>query len=454
MKGADAARSIAIIGAGWAGLAAAVRATEAGWKVSLFDMANQAGGRARSVEVDGLWLDNGQHILIGAYVRTLALMHTVGADVGGGLWRQPLEFRYPDGRGLKLPPGPAVLAFVRAVLACRGWRWRDRIALLAAAAGWAAAGFRCAPGLTVQALCHRLPAPVRQLLIDPLCVAALNTPASEASAQVLLRVLCDALFSGRGGADLLLPRHSLSRLLPQPAQGWLQVAGASIRLGRQVQRLAPEGRAWQVDGERFDAVVLACSATEAARLAQGVAPHWAERARALRYEPIVTVYLQCEGARLPSAMTALLEGPQAPAQFAFDQGALGATPGMFAFVVSGSRRWVDAGLPATGQAVLQQALQAFAPGTWPTPPRVLKVLAEKRATFRCTPMLDRPPAAVAPGLWAAGDYVAGPYPATLEGAVRSGEAAVAGLAGVAGVAGLAGVGGVWGEKAACFDRSD
>jgi hydroxysqualene dehydroxylase len=432
VKGASlahsAARRVAVIGGGWAGLAAAVRASQAGWQVTLLDMAGQLGGRARGVMVDGLALDNGQHILIGAYTRTLALMHTVGTDIQGGLWRQPLELRYPDGRGLKLPHGPAVPGFARAVLACHGWGWADKLALLRAAAGWAAAGFRCDPALTVHALCHKLPAPVRQLLIDPLCVAALNTPAGDASAQVLLRVLRDALFSGRGGADLLLPRQSLDSLLPQPAQAWLQAAGVAIKLGYRVQQISGDGRGWSVDGQAFDAVVLACSAAEAARLSEGGAPTWAERARGLRYEPIVTVYLQCTGARLPSTMTALVESPDAPAQFAFDHGALSASPGVFAFVVSGARRWVDAGLEATGQAVLQQALQAFAPGTWPTPPRVLKVLAEKRATFRCTPGLARPPTAIALGLVAAGDYVQGPYPATLEGAVRSGEAAVVALA--------------------------
>lgn len=428
LTGAAAVRTVAVVGGGWAGLAAAVRASQAGRQVTLFDMAGQLGGRARGVVVDGLALDNGQHILIGAYTRTLALMHTVGADVTGGLWRQPLELRYPDGRGLKLPPGPAVPGFVRAVLGCQGWNWADRLALLTAAAGWAAKGFRCDPALTVQALCRKLPAPVRQLLIDPLCVAALNTPASEASAEVLLRVLRDALFSGRGGADLLLPRRSLDSLLPQPAQAWLQAAGVDIRLGQRAQQLTAAGPAWAVDGQAFDAVVLACSAAEAARLTEPIAPAWARRARGLRYEPIVTVYLHCPGARLPSAMTALIEGPAAPAQFAFDHGALGATPGLFALVVSGARHWVDAGLDSTGQAVLKQALQAFAPGTWPTPPRLLKVLAEKRATFRCTPGLDRPPAQIAPGLVAAGDYVQGPYPATLEGAVRSGEAAATALA--------------------------
>jgi hypothetical protein len=84
-------------------------------------------------------LDNGQHILIGAYSRTLALMATVGCDVGAVLDRRPLELRYPDGRGLRMPAGPAWLGFGWAVATCRGWRTRDRASLIAAAARWALA---------------------------------------------------------------------------------------------------------------------------------------------------------------------------------------------------------------------------------------------------------------------------------------------------------------------------
>ncbi len=419
---------VAVVGAGWAGLAAAVRATQAGHAVTLFEMAAQPGGRARGVDVDGRPLDNGQHILIGAYTRTLDLMHTVGADAASLLHRQPLELRYPDGRGLRMPGGPAWLAFGLGVMACRGFSLRDKLALMRSAAGWALAGFRCAPGTTVGQLCAGLPPAVRQLLIDPLCVAALNTGAAEASGAVLLRVLRDAIFGGRGAADLLLPRRPLSALLPVPATAWLQAQGASLRQGARVQALqaAPDG--WQVDGETFDRIVLACSAAEASRLATDIAPTWAARAQALRYEPIITVYLRCAGARLPSPMTALIEGPRAPAQFAFDHGALGATPGLFAFVISGARAWVDAGLDATAAAVLEQCQHDFPAGTWPQPPSLVRVMAEKRATFRCTPALVRPPAFIAPGLLAAGDYVEGPYPATLEGAVRAGEAAAALLA--------------------------
>ena len=415
---------LAVIGGGWAGLAAAVRATEAGYRVTLFEMAGHWGGRARGVDVDGLALDNGQHILIGAYLRTLALMATVGADAANHLHRQPLELRYPDGRGLRLPQGPAWLGFGVAVAGCVGWSWRDRLMLMVEAGRWALAGFRCAPALTVDALCRRLPPAVRQLLINPLCVAALNTPAAAASAQVFLRVLQDALFSGQGSADLLLPRRDLGTLLPVPAAQWLSGHGASLQLGKRVMQLRHDGTDWLVDEQPFAAVILACSAHEAARLAHPHAPAWAAAAQTITYEPIVTVYLHCSGAHLPSVMTALIDGPEAPAQYAFDHGALGASPGVFAFVISGARAWADRGLEAAGKAVLQQALSAFPPGTWPTAPTVLRVMAEKRATFRCTPALARPPPVVVPGLIAAGDYITGPYPATLEGAVRSGEVAV------------------------------
>jgi hydroxysqualene dehydroxylase len=429
--GSHAAPRLAVVGGGWAGLAAAVRARQAGWQVTLFEMARGLGGRARSLEADtdGGRLDNGQHILIGAYVRTLALMDTVGADTRRLLHRQPLELRYPDGAGLRLPAGPAWLVFGLGVARATGWSARDKLALLRVAIGWMGARFRCDPALTVEQLCGALPSAVRQRLIDPLCVAALNTPAAAASATVFLRVLRDSLFAGPGSSDLLLPRAPLAALLPEPALQWLQAQGAVVHEGRRVSTLARQGAGWSVNGEDFEAVVLGCSATEAARLAAPHAPAWSARAGAFGYEPIVTVVVQAEGLRLPTPMMALQDGPEAPAQFVFDHGALGGPVGQLAFVVSGAAPWVARGLDATAAAVLAQAKAAFAPDSWPASARVLRTLAEKRATFRCQPRLDRPPQALAPGLVAAGDYVEGPYPATLEGAVRSGESAVSALAG-------------------------
>jgi len=424
-------RRVAVVGAGWAGLAAAVRLVQGGAQVSVFELARRPGGRARQADGAARGFDNGQHILIGAYGATLALMRQVGADADQLLLRQPLALLDPAGRGLQLPPGPPLPAFARAVLGARHWAWADRLALLVAAGGWLARRFRCPPGWTVQQLCAGLPVAVQADLIDPLCVAALNTPMAQASAQVFLRVLHDALFSGRGSADLLLPRAGLSALLPDPAWQWLAAQGATLHTGRRVATLRADGqsagRSWQLDGETFDAVVLACSATEAARLAAGVAPDWAATAAALRYEPIATAWLRDDHLQHAQAMVALPPGPQAPAQFAFNLGRLHHDPasqGIWTFVASSAAPWLAGGLAACGQAMLAQARQAF-PGAFGGPDAqvLLHCAAERRATFACTPALVRPPMHIAPGLLAAGDHVQGPYPATLEGAVRSGWAA-------------------------------
>ena len=418
---------IAVVGGGWAGLAAAVTLTAAGRAVTLFEMAPQLGGRARRVEAGGAVFDNGQHILIGAYSATLALMRQVGADPDALLLRQPLALVDPAGRGLQLPPGPPLPAFTRAVLGATHWPLTSRLALLATAGGWLARRFQCPPGWTVQQLCGRLPPVVLAELIDPLCVAALNTPMDQASATVFLRVLRDALFSGSGSADLLLPRVPLSALLPDPAWHWLADRGAALHPGRRVASVLAAGAGWRVDGDSFDAVVLASSATEAARLAGPVNPAWARAAAGLRYEPIATAWLRDATLTAGQTMLALPPGPQAPAQFAFDLGRLHRDPamqGIWAFVASSAAPWLADGLAACGQAMLAQARQAF-PGHFlgAASQVLLHTAAERRATFACTPALDRPTLQIAPGLLAAGDHVQGPYPATLEGAVRSGIAA-------------------------------
>jgi squalene-associated FAD-dependent desaturase len=417
-----APRRVAVIGGGWAGLAAAVEATRRGHQVTVYEMAPQLGGRARQVDFGDAVLDNGQHILIGAYSQTLSLMKLVGVDLDRALLRTPLRVTYPDGTGLQLKAGSPIAAFASAVLRYPGWRWRDKQALLVTASRWAMRGFRCDPALTVAQLTAHLPATVRDELLDPLCVAALNTPASQASATVFLRVLKDALFSGSGSADLLLPRQRLSDLWPVPAARWLSTAGAIVHLSTRADQLERMADGWRVNGEPADAVVLACTANEAARLSAAHAPEWSRQAAALGYEPIVTVYVHSPGSRLPQAMMALRSDALRPAQFAFDLGAISGLDGVIALVVSGAAAWVAQGIEAVTAATLAQAQNALGPHL--THPLVaLRTTTEKRATFLCTPQLQRPAGLVLPQLFAAGDYVDGPYPATLEGAMRSGVAA-------------------------------
>lgn len=415
-------REIAVVGAGWAGLAAAIEASRCGARVTLFDMASTAGGRARGVMSHGVVLDNGMHMCIGAYVETLRLLKDVDVDESTVFLRLPLTLVDPAGRGLRSGRGPAVRAFALAVLRRGGWRWRDRFALLRLAASWRRSGFRCAPDATVAELCRGAPTSVRRDFIEPLCVAALNTPMARASGQVFLRVLRDGLFSGLGSADLLLPKTSLSDLFPKPALAWLDRAGATIRLGHRVERIERDGMGWRVDDVAVDRVVVAASATEAARL---VAPHaddWAASAGALRYEPIVTVYAQSDGCVLPEPMLTLAADASRPAQFVFDRGQLGGDAGLLAFVASGAGSWVERGAAVTEAAIVAQASAELGPHLR-APIQVVRTMVEKRATFACVPGLKRPPMTVAPALFAAGDFIDGPYPATLEGAIRSGLAA-------------------------------
>ncbi|KAF1066933.1 hydroxysqualene dehydroxylase HpnE [Variovorax sp.] len=410
---------LAVVGAGWAGLACAVEAVRQGHAVPVFEAAPHAGGRARRVDdMHGMALDNGQHILIGAYAATLQLMRDVGVDPERALLRLPLSLRFADGGGLQLPRLPAPLDLLVGIFRARGWTWRDKSALLRAAIGWRFKGFRCDASTTVAELCAGLTPRVMQELIEPLCVSALNTPVAQSSGQVFLRVLHDALFSGSGGADLLLPRADLGALLPDAALAWLRAHAATLRIGQRVRVIAPEAKTWRVDGEAFDRVVLACAPWDAARLvrASGLpAEAWCASTEALRFEAIATIYLR--GATpLAEPMLALRSDlATAPAQFVFDKERLCGLPGVLAMVVSANETPRE--LLET-QALAQAAAQLGQAGL-----RVVQTVVEKRATFACTPGLARPPATIAPGLLACGDYVEGPYPATLEGAVLSGLAA-------------------------------
>ena len=155
-----------------------------------------------------------------------------------------------------------------------------------------------------------------------------------------------------------------------------------------------------------------------------MAPAWARQATALRHEPIATVYAQSSGSVLPEPLIALHADAARPAQFVFDLGQLGREAGLLAFVISGASRWVARGTAATEAATLAQGREQLA-GCLRGPLEPVGTVVEKRATFACVPNLERPPMRIAPGLVACGDYVEGPFPATLEGAVRSGVAAAA-----------------------------
>jgi predicted NAD/FAD-binding protein len=215
------AMRVAVVGGGWAGMAAAVAAQQAGHTVTVFEAARTLGGRARALPAtlpDGtsVTLDNGQHILIGAYTESLRLMRLVGINPDTALLRQPLALPFVDGTGFQTPRWathwPAPLDAMVAIATARGWSWADKFSLIRSSLRWQWQKFTCDPALSVAQLCATLTPKVFHELIEPLCVSALNTPADQASAQVFLRVLKDALFGVRGGSHLLLPRTDLGAL--------------------------------------------------------------------------------------------------------------------------------------------------------------------------------------------------------------------------------------------------
>ncbi|WP_211474040.1 hydroxysqualene dehydroxylase HpnE [Collimonas humicola] len=435
------AQHIAVIGAGWAGCTAAVELTLAGHQVTLYEASRQLGGRARRVDIDDIVLDNGQHILLGAYQQSLQMMREVGIDPETAMLRLPLQMNYPAGSGgmsFTAPRLPAPLHLLVALWRARGLGREDKLALarFSSAARWM--DWRLNDDCSVSTLLERFDQTDRliQLMWRPLCIAALNTRPEQASAQVFLAVLRDSLGARRSASDMLLPRRDLSSLFPQQAAAFIEERGGSLESGRSVRQVRRDGRQWQLQcndaSQNFDAVVIATPPETAATLLDGCADaELLSTLRSFTYEPITTCYLQYAGAiRLPQPFFALVDDPAnasgaaAWGQFVFDRGQLDpAQAGLLAVVISASSQAIQDGHQALGNAVAAQLAAAFKQPQL-AQPLWTKVISEKRATFACTPGLARP--ANDSGLerlMLAGDYTASEYPATLEAAVRSGQAA-------------------------------
>ena len=435
---AQAGANIAVIGGGYSGMAAAVRVLELGGMATVFEAAPILGGRARRIEYQGHTLDNGQHILSGAYRELLRLMNVV--DVPSRAYeRVPLALAMPPHFSLRAPLLPAPLHMAMALLTAKGLTCSDRIRAVRFMTGMKEAAFRCAGDLTVARLLqdHHQSAALVKFLWQPLTISALNTPLATASAQVFLNVLRDALAGEREASDLLLPRVDLTALFPEPAAQWLAARGCSTHTSSRVTNLqtnesevsfTTKDRDWT-----FDAVIVAVGPHQRSAVIAGL--DGSQGSTAMQYEPIVTIYLCFTTAlELPMPMFGQAEGC---VQWFFDRRALSHHRTDKTLIVA-------AVISASGAhgTMSQAELVAVTLGelgrhvpNLPTPDWH-KVVTEKFATFACTTdAVRRSTHTRLPNLFLAGDDIQNPeraYPATLEGTVRNGvnaaEQAVAAVA--------------------------
>jgi hydroxysqualene dehydroxylase len=407
-------------------MAAAFTLAQAGVALRVYEAARELGGRARRVVVNGVALDNGLHVLIGAHRETLRLIDAVHQKPDAALLRSKLDWNVHRHFRLRAPRLPAPLHLACAVLGTRGATLSERAAAIRFVRSMQARRFQLPRDMSVESLlaAHGQSGAFARHFWRPLCLAALNTPPAIASARIFLNVLRDSLAASRADTDILIARQDLSALFPEPAADFVRARGAAVSAACTVTSLAPREAGIDVctrrETDHFDHVICAVAPHRLAPILSSL-PQLAGVLGTIgrfRYQPIYSVYLQLEGAvKLPAAMLGL----SGTAHWLFDREAICGQRGLVAAVISGEGSHEDVPQDALARRIYQEIVSEL--GTLP-PLRWHRVIAEKRATFECSVGLERPEIATPlDNLHLAGDYTVSDYPATLESAVRSGVAA-------------------------------
>jgi squalene-associated FAD-dependent desaturase len=401
-----------VIGAGLAGLAAALSLADSGARVTLYDSAPTAGGRCRSYfdRALGCRVDNGNHLLLSGNHAAMHYLDQIGSRPSLGGPGEPL-FPFLDlgsGERWTVRPGRGripwwILARSRRV---PGSRWRDYLALLALR--------RAGADATVAAVLGGSGELYRRLL-EPLAVAALNTRPEIGLARLLGVVVQETLMRGGAACVPSFPRIGLSETFVDPALAWLGARGGELQCGRRVAALRVEGGRVAAlampDGTvtlaEDDVVVLAVPAWVAADLLPGLAVPDA-------FEAIVNVHFRLDAPPRPAGFLGLIGGT---AQWVFVK------PGIVSVTISAASGLVDLSAEAVAALVWPEVWRALA---LPEPMPPARVVKEKRATFAASASQERRrPLARTPlaNLALAGDWTATGLPATIEGAIRSGRTA-------------------------------
>jgi squalene synthase HpnD len=435
-----APKKVAVLGAGYAGLAAALELLRRGHDVTLVEARALLGGRAHSFsEVKtGQVLDNGQHILMGCYHETLDLLRQLGVE--DRLYSPPnlaVPFLSPRGPSTLAATLPAPFHLVSALLGFGEMNAADKFSA-ATLAVRLRLGARPAATETVQAWLARwkqTPNAVRALW-EPLCLAALNEPVSTASAALFATVIARSFLGGADDAKILLSKVGLSQLFAPEARRLLEMCGGTLQVQAPVTGLRfGSGRVEAVvlgDGTVLqpDAVVSALPW----HVLRGLLPaesNLAEKCRALHDAPIVSLHLWLDRRVQDSPFVGLLDSP---VHWVFSRehihGPEPEQPGfVITAVVSGARELVDQSAAELEELTLRE-IGRFIPAVREAKVLHRMVYKARSATFAATPEAElvRPDAGTEwDNFWLAGDWTATGLPATIEGAVLSGRTAARAL---------------------------
>ncbi|HYZ61500.1 MAG TPA: hydroxysqualene dehydroxylase HpnE [Acetobacteraceae bacterium] len=396
-----------VIGAGLAGLAAALSLTARGLRVTIHEAGPAAGGRCRSYfdRELGCRIDNGNHLLLSGNRAAYAFLDQIGAS---GTLTGPADPIFPfmdlrSGERWQLRPnrGRLPLWILDPGRRVPGTSLADYLALLRLR--------RAGPDATVAGTLQN--GTLYRRLLEPLAIAALNTPPETASARLLAAVVEESLAQGGDACIPAYPREGLSETFIDPAVAWLTARGAQIRFGSRVAALEQAGgRVVRIGPEPLaagEAVVLAVPPSVATALLPGTpAPD--------QFEAILNVHFRIDADPGEAGFIGLVGGT---AEWVFVK------PGVVSTTISAGNRGMDTPPVALAQQVWQDVQHALNLSD-PIPP--WRVVKEKRATFAATPEQDRrrPPAKTGlANLVLAGDWTATGLPATIEGAIRSGRRA-------------------------------
>ncbi|MFV2057324.1 MAG: hydroxysqualene dehydroxylase HpnE [Thiohalomonadales bacterium] len=437
---------VIIVGGGWAGLTTAVELTRNKIPVLLLESAKQLGGRARRVpfkddiapteknrnEPTALQssVDNGQHILLGAYETTLDLLKTVGVKEKEAFRRSILVFNMKSKKykNVKLRVGrlPAPFHFVKGLLTAKGLSAKEKISALRFNYQMTEQEFELKSDISCLQLLqnHKQSERIIKFVWQPLCVATLNTPIEEASAQIFLTTLRETFAHARRDSHFLFPRRDLSALFPDPAMEYIERHHGQIRLATKVTNIILEndnivGVTAQDQVYESKYVVLATPFHITKRYLDAYTnlSKVSEQLSTLESRPICTVYLHY--AKRVSMGQEMVGFTDCTSQWAINRSTVG-QKGLISVIISGRGHHMSLDNAALANLVAEE-IAGFFP-RWPRPKHCM-VIREKQATLSCGVDVSKGrPDNRTPvnGLWLAGDYVNTGLPATIESAVRSG----------------------------------